>query len=107
MPRLRSWEQKAASERTTLKLAFISIDDDARQLESFLGAQPPTGTHAAYWLKDGAERVNWLKEAGVSTEPELPAHVLVDPAGKVRCRVQGAIEDADFDQVLKILRGEG
>jgi len=106
MPRLLSWEQKLASEQTTLKVAFVSIDDDARQLETFLATQPPTGVQKAYWLRDGQERLAWLKEAGMETEPELPAHLLVDPNGRVRCKQQGAIEDADYVEVVKILRGE-
>jgi thiol-disulfide isomerase/thioredoxin len=106
IPRLKSWEQRAVSERTTLKVAFVSMDDDARQLEKFLGAQPESGLTSTYWLKDGPERAAWLKEAGYASEPELPAHILIDPEGKIRCRQQGAIEDADFPEVLKILRGE-
>jgi thiol-disulfide isomerase/thioredoxin len=106
IPRLKAWEAQTAGERVPLKVAFVSMDDDGRQLETFLGAQPPTGLQSTYWLKDGPERGAWLKEAGFSTEPELPAHLLIDPAGKVRCRQQGAIEDGDFPEVLKILRGE-
>lgn len=105
MPRLRSWQTKLAGERTPLKVAFVSIDDDSRQLETFLGTQPQTGTRATYWLRDGKEREAWLKEAGFDGDPELPAHVLVDPSGKVRCKQQGAIEDADFEEVVKIVRG--
>jgi thiol-disulfide isomerase/thioredoxin len=106
MPRLLSWEQKAAGERTTLKVAFVSLDDDARQLETFLAAQSPSGVQKAYWLRDGQERLAWLKEAGMDGVPELPAHLLVDPSGKVRCKQQGAVEDADYVEVAKILRGE-
>jgi thiol-disulfide isomerase/thioredoxin len=106
IPRLRSWEGKTAGERVPLRLAFISIDDDGRQLETFLGAQSPGGLNATYWLHDGPERLAWLKEAGFDGEPELPAHVLIDPAGKVRCKQQGAIDDSDFVEVLRILRGE-
>lgn len=105
MPRLKSWQGKLAGERAPLKVAFVSIDDDARQLEAFLGAQPESGTRATYWLRDGKERVAWLKEAGFDGDPELPAHVLVDPSGKIRCKQQGAIEDADYEEVVKIVRG--
>jgi len=106
IPRLKSWETKTAGERVSLKLAFISLDDDGRQLETFLGQQPPTGLKATYWLTDGSQRKTWLEEVGMKDEPELPAHFLIDPAGKVRCKQQGAIDDADFAEVLKILRGE-
>ena len=107
IPRLKAWEAKTAGERVPLKVAFISIDDDGRQLETFLAAQPATGLSATYWLRDGAERVTWLKEAGLEGgDPELPEHILVDPSGKVRCKQRGAIDDSDFVEVLKILRGE-
>lgn len=106
IPRLKSWEVKTMSERVPLKVAFVSLDDDGRQLETFLGAQPVTGLKTTYWLKDGSERLAWLKEVGLKDEPELPAHFLIDPAGKVRCKQQGAIDDSDFPELLKILRGE-
>jgi len=105
MPILKQWEQKLASERTPLRLTFVSLDDDERQLKSFLGPQAPGGLTGTYWLKDGKEREEWLKEAGFNGEPELPAHLLVDPAGNVRCKVQGAIEDRDFSELVKIVRG--
>ena len=107
IPRLKAWETKTAGERMPLRVAFISIDDDGRQLETFLGSQSATGMNASYWLHDGPERVAWLKEAGFDgSDPELPAHLLVDPAGKVRCKQQGAIDDSDYPELLKILRGE-
>jgi thiol-disulfide isomerase/thioredoxin len=106
MPMLRSWQQKTAGERVPLKVLFVSIDDDARQLDTFLGAQPENGTRSTYWLRDGKERAAWLKEVGYASDPELPAHVLVDPDGKIRCRQQGAVEESDYVEVLKILRGE-
>jgi thiol-disulfide isomerase/thioredoxin len=106
MPMLRSWQEKTAGERVPLKVLFVSIDDDARQLDTFLGSQPENGTRSTYWLRDGKERAAWLKEVGYASDPELPAHVLVDPDGKIRCRQQGAVEESDFGEVLKILRGE-
>lgn len=106
MPMLRSWQEKTAGERVPLKVLFVSIDDDARQLDTFLGTQPENGTRSTYWLRDGKERAAWLKEVGYANDPELPAHVLVDPEGKIRCRQQGAVEESDFGEVLRILRGE-
>jgi hypothetical protein len=34
----------------------------------------------------------------------LPVHALVDPQGKIRCFVDGAVEDRDFDEVSKLVR---
>jgi thiol-disulfide isomerase/thioredoxin len=106
IPRLKSWEQKTAGERVPLRVRFVSLDDDERQLQTFLAGQAATGLRSTYWLKDGRERTEWLKAAGMDGEPELPAHLLVDPKGKVRCTQQGAIEDSDFPEVQKILRGQ-
>jgi len=58
-------------ERVALRVAFMSIDDDARQLETFLASQPPGGLSATYWLRDGQERLAWLKEAGFEGEPSF------------------------------------
>lgn len=39
-----------------LRVVFVSLDDDQRQLDDFLKAQPETGVRATYWLKEGKER---------------------------------------------------
>jgi thiol-disulfide isomerase/thioredoxin len=103
MPRLRGWEQKLAQAGTPIGLAFVSMDDDERQLRQFLDGQPMTGVRASYWLPDGPIREAWLSTLKMKDPPDLPAHALVDPSGQVRCVVQGAVEDADFAQVAAIV----
>jgi hypothetical protein len=83
----------------------VSLDDDERQLEKFLSEQPAGGLRATYWLKEGREREDWLSGAGVDPDPELPVHLLLDDKGKIRCRVQGAVEDADFASLVRLLDG--
>jgi thiol-disulfide isomerase/thioredoxin len=102
IPRLRSWEKKLG---TSLRLRFVSLDDDERQLNQFLSQQPADGVRSTYWLKDGKQREEWLSELGMDTDPELPAHVLVDPSGKVRCKLEGAVEDADYARVAELVGG--
>ena len=102
MPRLKGWEQKLTK---PFRLVFVSLDDDERQLRDFLAAQPPSGVRSTYWLKDGKEREQWLDDVGIEKEPELPAHILVDPRGKARCVIHGAMEDADYSEVVKLLGG--
>jgi thiol-disulfide isomerase/thioredoxin len=103
IPRLKGWEKKLGAEGKRFRLLFVSLDDDARQLEQFLAAQPPEGLRSTYWLKEGDQRKDWLAAIDLDTEPELPAHLLVDPRGKVRCVVSGAVEDGDYPQVQALL----
>lgn len=105
IPRLLAWQKQVAGGKRNFRVAFVSLDDDERQLQKFLGEQPAGGLRATYWLKEGREREDWLSAAGVDPDPELPVHLLVDEKGKVRCRVQGAVEDADFASLLRLLEG--
>lgn len=106
IPRLLRFEQELSGIRPGFKLAFISIDDDERQLTAFLASQASGGgLRRSYWLKEGKEREDWLKAAGVELDPELPFHLLFDKNAKLRCVVKGALEDADLP-ALKALVAE-
>lgn len=103
IPRLLRFEQELAKSSPGFKLSFISIDDDERQLAAFLGGQPPSGLRRTYWLKEGKEREDWLKAAGLDVDPELPFHLLFDAKGKLRCVVKGAVEDADLSTLKSLV----
>ncbi|HEY3494011.1 MAG TPA: TlpA disulfide reductase family protein [Polyangiaceae bacterium] len=102
IPRLLSWQEKLGKTHD-FRVVFVSLDDDERQLEKFLNEQPRAGVRKTYWLREGREREDWLGAAGLSTDPELPIHLLVDKKGKVRCRVQGAVEDSDYETLVALL----
>lgn len=104
IPRLFHFQQELAKVSAGFKLAFISIDDDERQLRGFLASQGAAGLRRSYWLKEGKEREDWLKAAGLEPDPELPFHLLFDAKGKLRCVVKGALEDQDLP-ALKALVG--
>jgi thiol-disulfide isomerase/thioredoxin len=101
IPRLLGFEKKLAG--SPFRLSFISLDDDERQLGDFLDGQPEAGLHASYWLKEGSEREDWLKAAGQSPDAPLPFHILVDPKGKIRCVISGAIEDGDYAEISALV----
>ncbi len=103
IPRLKSWEKSLSSEGQRFRVAFVSMDDDERQLGAFLAAQSPAGLRRSYWLREGKERADWVSEVGLSVTAQLPAHVLFDPKGRLRCRIDGAIDDRDLDTLRRLL----
>ncbi len=103
MPRLLGWQARLQSQGVLLELAFVSLDDDERQLQRFLEGQPKTGVRASYWLQEGDQRNAWLTALNLKNPPELPLHVLVAPSGQVACTIEGAVEDRDFPAVSAFL----
>jgi thiol-disulfide isomerase/thioredoxin len=103
MPRLLGWQQKLRAAGVLIDLAFVSLDDDQRQLQRFLEAQAGTGVRASYWLPDEAPRAAWLKALGVKETPELPVHAIAAPSGQVTCVIQGAVEDVDYPAIAAFM----
>lgn len=105
IPRLLEWEKRLNAAGVSFKVVFVSLDDDERQLTAFLGQQPATGLRRSYWLEEGNPRTDWLSKVSMKPDMELPAHLIVDAAAKVRCKIQGAVEDDDFSQLQGLLHG--
>ncbi len=103
IPRLNRFEQEIVKTSPGFKLSYISLDDDERQLTAFVAGQPPSGLRRSYWLKEGKEREDWLKAAGLDADPELPFHLLFDKQGKLRCVVKGALEDSDLPAIQRLI----
>lgn len=99
MPRLIGWRDRLAKAGIPIHLVFVSLDDDERQLDKFLEAQPRDGVRSTLWLPEGSLRASWLKSLKMKSAPELPEQVLVDPARRVRCFVEGAVEDSDYPEI--------
>lgn len=103
MPRLLAWKEKLTAKGVLLDLAFVSLDDDERQLHRFLEGQPKGGVRASYWLPDGEGRTGWLAALNVKDPPQLPLHALVAPSGQVACVIEGAVEDRDYPALASVL----
>jgi thiol-disulfide isomerase/thioredoxin len=104
IPRLIGWRDRLASARSPLSLVFVSLDDDERQLDAFLEQQPPGGLRSTLWLRDGHARTAWMTSLRMTSAPELPEHALIDPAGRVRCFIEGAVEDGDYAEIAALVR---
>lgn len=103
MPRLLAWQKKLAESGVRLELAFVSIDDDARQMQRFLDTQPVSGVRATYWLEEGSGRASFTSALGLKEAPDLPVHAIFAPTGQLACMIQGAVDDADFPAVSQLL----
>lgn len=104
IPRLVAWEKKLVGEGLPFRVVFVSLDDDERQLREFLEKQPGEGLRRTYWLREGAQREEWLTQVGMDPDPRLPIHLLVSAVGEAHCVIEGAIEDEDFDEARRIVR---
>ena len=103
MPRLVAWQDKLAKAGAAVRFVFVSLDDDERQLQDFLERQPVDGVRSSLWLPEGSSRTTLLTRLRIKSAPELPEQVLIDPNGRVRCFVQGAVEDADYAEIAGIV----
>jgi thiol-disulfide isomerase/thioredoxin len=102
MPRLNAFRSRLASVHP-MRLSFISLDDDERQLDDFLAAQPADGVRETYWLREGHERDDWLAGVGLPRDASLPVQLLFDRKGKLRCVVNGALDEGDFQEIASIV----
>lgn len=104
IPLLLGWQKTLTAEGVKFAVSFITLDDDQRQLDAFLNSQGSDGLQGSFWLKEGKPRETWLTAAKLDPDPNLPFHALIDPKGEVRCVVQGAVEDRDFEGLKRLIR---
>lgn len=98
IPRLQAF----AAQEKSVHIAFISLDDDERQATRYLESQPAAGFRASYWLKDDKQRDAFLQPLRIDSMPSLPFHLLFDPEGKLRCRIDGAVDDVDLPALRQL-----
>jgi hypothetical protein len=97
------WQDRLARAGTPLRFIFVSLDDDERQLRAFLESQPQGGLRSSFWLAEGPSRTSFLGGLRVKSSPELPEQALIDPTGRVRCFVDGSVEDEDYAEIAAIV----
>jgi thiol-disulfide isomerase/thioredoxin len=103
IPRIIHFHSRLRNAGVMIDVAFVSLDDDDRQLTRFLEGQPENGMRASYWLPEGGGRDSWIGALGVKDAGKLPVHALVAPSGQVACLVDGAIEDSDYATIAEIV----
>lgn len=101
MPILSAWATRLRGQGKGMKVLFLSVDDDERQLNRFMSAQGAALAGDFLWVEDEAARTRFYQSIGVSNPPTLPVQVLLDPSGKVRCVRVGSIGSRELDQAVR------
>lgn len=102
MPLLTKWETEFRAAGANVDVMFVSLDDDERELSRFLDSQK--AVRSTYHLPDGGSRAGWLGEINIKPEPTLPIHALFGPDRKLRCVIEGAVEESDKASLLAFFR---
>ena len=101
MPILSAWAAKLRATGPGVRVVFLSVDDDERQLKRFLGAEGAGLDGEVLWVKEEAVRTAFYGAIKVDNPPTLPVQVLVDPQGKLRCVRVGSISDKELGDAAK------
>jgi thiol-disulfide isomerase/thioredoxin len=98
VPRLQEWTGRLGG-RVTLEL--VSVDEHSEVVEAFRKQHPgiPSGPR----LANLAQLPAVLKSLGLDEGAPIPIHVFVDPKGRTRCVRAGAVNEADFAVVERII----
>jgi len=103
MPLLASWQKQLAGEGLKYELLFVSADDTDAEIDAFRKQHPATPTSLRIDKPDSA-LPTWLGAIGIGENAPIPVHLLVDPAGKVRCVRAGQVKESDLPAVRSLLK---
>ncbi|HOU53370.1 MAG TPA: thioredoxin family protein [Myxococcota bacterium] len=99
MPEIDAFVRRVRAEGGSLRVLFLSLDDDERQLRKYLESED--GRNLAgevLWVKEESVRGPFYAALGVQNPPTLPVQVLLDPKGRMRCLRVGSITPAELDR---------
>jgi len=102
MPEIEAFVRRVRSEGGGLRVIFLSLDDDERQLRRFLqGEEGRALSGEVLWVQEESERASFFAALGVPNPPTLPVQVLLDPKGRMRCLRVGSITPAELEQARR------
>ena len=103
MPLLTSWQKQLAGEGLKVELLFISADDSDAEIDAWRKQHPQTPASLRIDKPETA-LPTWLGAIGIGENAPIPVHMLVDPAGKVRCVRAGQVKESDLPAVRSLLK---
>jgi len=102
MPLLSSWASEMRARGASLRVIFLSLDDDERQLERYLKSASLAGK--VVWAYETTSRERFLLAAGLPESPTLPVQLILDPLGRLRCVRVGSIGPKELDEATTLFK---
>jgi len=102
MPRIASWATGVRARGGALRVLFVSLDDDERQLRRYMdGDGRDVAGDFAWWADEGA-RARVFAALGVENPPTLPLQAILDPDGRLRCVRVGSVGPEDLEAATRV-----
>lgn len=104
MPLLSSWANTVRGRGGALRVMFLSVDDDERQLSRFMKARGAGLVGEFLWVEEETARTRFYRALNTGDSPTLPVHALLDPEGRLRCVRVGSVEGRDLEEAARRFR---
>ncbi|MBM4395138.1 MAG: TlpA family protein disulfide reductase [Deltaproteobacteria bacterium] len=104
MPLLAAWARDLRARGAAVRVVFLSLDDDERQLQRYMRGEGAGIEGDFLWTEDASARARFMNAAGLEDSPTLPVQVLIDPAGKLRCVRVGSITRKEMDEATRLFK---
>lgn len=105
MPLLARWEKQLSQENVSFDLWYLSVDEDADKLATFVNQHADRVNENVARLQDSTQLESFLTKYGVSGAASIPIQVLVGPQNKMRCIKLGQVHDEDYRTLKTLLKG--
>lgn len=102
---LARWREGFRQDGVEVTFELLSVDSPEAEpeLKKWLTRGLPG---AVSWVKSADDFPRWLETSlGLDPDSAIPIHVLVDPAGRLRCARVGAVHAQDYGAVRALLTG--
>lgn len=104
MPMLVRWKDRLHGDGTDIDLQFLSVDANPTDMTRW--ASTHTEAKSSIRIKDYGLLAGFLASTGLDASAVIPLHYFIDPDKKIRCVRMGAVEEADYKTVQRVLKGE-
>jgi len=104
MPVLLAWRDRLRQDGVPLDLWFLSVDEDAAELDKFLAAHPEAAPAPSLRVSSPKDFETWGRRYRIEAGTPIPLQILAAADGSVRCVRLGSLNEGDYATVAALLR---